>query len=916
MLPMSLLLALQSAHAVDISVREDHGGDLQAALNAVTAGDVLLIDVPGGIVDQTASAAINGGFTIRGADGGSIGEGTTLEITANNAGNNAVVIEDLNFFGPHDDPGLIISGKNAELYDVSFTGYLDYTTTIGGTGSAFAWSGSADNVVLLDGVYVSGNNGPAIWIAGGDAEIYSSEFNGNGNGTIIGRGFFNIPAQNGFPGGGLHFDGDNLVLGAAEFSDRNEPDPDITHRGNTFRYNTAVYGGGAYVRANSGKIEANTFEFNVANDYTGYSEVAELNTTSTGIGFLGEGRGGGLMIEDSGEDGTIAVRWNEIGGNWAWQAAGIEILDTEDIIIENNAVVQNWAIKYGGGLSMDNRAAAGVIRPVIRNNTFVGNLAGLSRVLLTVQVVGGGGNLRFDSVIPEFTNNVVSNAFYGGGVLGKARTGSAFEPGDDFNTFWRYNVFYANCDINGCVAGDNGDEPLTGNYRQYALHPSNITDVQPDFIYFGDIFESSILTDNDPYPDVLCLTNESVGIGAGDPNLPNLDDPSYGSDVGHCGGVECIFWNRDRDEDGWLQHQDCLDDPNANYPGRPLPEEINPDAEEVCDYEDNDCDGLIDEGFINKWYPDADGDGWGDDKDAGLLACDVSEVPAGYVDNNDDCDDTRNDVYGGSEARELCDNVDNDCDGIINEADGDIDAAYRFRDFDGDGYGSDSTTDFVCQNPDTDEWYAATPEGEDSVPEDLPASDYNYWDVGDDCNDSDLTTNPGAPEICDDQDHNCNGERYDVADGDDYYLDTDRDGWGDLSSKITVCAGEPLPDGNYVELGGDCDETNTAVNYGAEEVCDGIDNDCNAIIDDDPADGVLLYEDFDNDGFGNPATALRACAGSHGSTFTASVGGDCDDSDASVGECSECGCQAIPTPGSVGFLGTGLLALFGLRRRR
>jgi len=924
MLPLSLLLALTSAHAADVPL-SDYGGDLQAALDAVNTGDVLIIDsfVTGqGLVTKDQ----NTGFTIRGETPCTNGTGcvwgwgvdTTVQIGAA-GGTGVVVIEDLAIAGPGDNPGLIITDKNAEVRNVLFTGFASATPGPN-EGSAFTYIGDVDKNVLMENVTVDGNYGPAVFIFGSDAEIYDSSFANNGNEYFIGGNFFSLGVQDNFYGAGLHFNGDEITLGMAELDNPANPDSDITKRGNSFTNNTAIYGGGAYVQANEGSVAANSFEYNRANDFNSYNDAIELNGLGAGIAFNGVGLGGGLYVGPSGYDGPLEVRWNSFSSNWAWEGAGVHFDNPENVRFENNVVAQNWAVHVGGGLSVIHDDNTSDARPAFVNNTFVGNIAGLSRVLLTVQVVGGGGNARIDGLIPEFKNNVVSHANYGGGILGVVGDGP-FEPGDDFNTWFRNNLFYWNCDIYLCQPGDRGDMALTGNYNQYALHPSNQVGIEPDYIYFGDPREPSIISDNDAYPDVFCLNAFSAGIGAGDEDLPNLGDPSYGSDVGHCGGVECFYFNRDRDEDGWLQHQDCLDDPTAVFPGRPLPPDVNPDADEVCDYEDNDCDGVIDEGYINKWYPDADGDGAGDANDPGILACDAGDLPGGvaYVENALDCDD-ENPLVSGA-ITEICDGIDNDCDGIVNEAE-DIEAGYLYADQDSDGYGTQlGQPTFVCESS-SGQYYAATEVGAETIDEDLPAYAYLFLQANLDCNDADPTFNPAAPEVCDDRDHNCNDDPYDVpasSSADKYYLDGDGDGWGDLATEIALCEGRELPteiDGTYVRNGGDCDESNPAINNGADEVCDGLDNDCNLIADDNPVDGVLKYEDFDNDSYGNPSTALRACLGAHASTYTATVGGDCDDNDASVGECSECGCQATPTPGSLGLLTTGLLALFGLRRRR
>jgi hypothetical protein len=74
-----------------------------------------------------------------------------------------------------------------------------------------------------------------------------------------------------------------------------------------------------------------------------------------------------------------------------------------------------------------------------------------------------------------------------------------------------------------------------------------------------------------------------------------------------------------------------------------------------------------------------------------------------------------------------------------------------------------------------------------------------------------------------------------------------RDGYGDDTDTATSCV---APDG-YVAAGGDCDDADAFTFPEAYELCDGIDNDCNAAADDD-IDYVDWYADADGDG-----TAMR-----------------------------------------------------------
>ncbi|MCA9580090.1 MAG: putative metal-binding motif-containing protein, partial [Myxococcales bacterium] len=103
----------------------------------------------------------------------------------------------------------------------------------------------------------------------------------------------------------------------------------------------------------------------------------------------------------------------------------------------------------------------------------------------------------------------------------------------------------------------------------------------------------------------------------------------------------------DADGDGFSAAQDCNDNDAA----------INPDAEEVCDGIDNDCDGRADEDLGAEYYTDADGDGFGTGNADRL--CDVG---GGVATVGGDCDDTN--VNINPDADEDCDpDVDANCDG-------------------------------------------------------------------------------------------------------------------------------------------------------------------------------------------------------------------------------------------------------------
>ncbi len=169
----------------------------------------------------------------------------------------------------------------------------------------------------------------------------------------------------------------------------------------------------------------------------------------------------------------------------------------------------------------------------------------------------------------------------------------------------------------------------------------------------------------------------------------------------------------DGDGDGYASDVDC-NDADAT---------INPGATEVCNGIDENCDGNVDEGVLTTFYADADGDGYGD-AGATTLACDV---PEGYVTDATDCNDA--DASVNPAATEVCNGVDDNCDGNIDE--GVLNTFYA--DADGDGYGDAASTTLACEAP------------------------VGYVTDATDCNDANAGVNPGATEICNLIDDNCDG---------------------------------------------------------------------------------------------------------------------------------------------------------------
>jgi hypothetical protein len=219
-------------------------------------------------------------------------------------------------------------------------------------------------------------------------------------------------------------------------------------------------------------------------------------------------------------------------------------------------------------------------------------------------------------------------------------------------------------------------------------------------------------------------------------------------------------------------------------------------AEEVCDGEDNNCDGKVDTGL------------------------ELGECPVinsfGTCPGVEKCMDGELVCEGPKAKAELCDGEDNDCDGQVDEG---------FEDTDEDGVAdcleNDKDGDGVVDG--LDNCPAVFNPGQADLDLDTvgdlcdPDDDNDKVADEDDCAPKDADVFPGNDEPCDGKDNNCN---YLVDEG---YPDSDADGWKN-------CVDED--DDNDGTLDGlDCGPTDPAIHPGQPEQCDGKDNDCNGQVD-------------------------------------------------------------------------------------
>ncbi|MCB9745854.1 MAG: putative metal-binding motif-containing protein [Alphaproteobacteria bacterium] len=167
---------------------------------------------------------------------------------------------------------------------------------------------------------------------------------------------------------------------------------------------------------------------------------------------------------------------------------------------------------------------------------------------------------------------------------------------------------------------------------------------------------------------------------------------------------------------------------------------------------------------------------------------------------------------------------------------------------------------------------------DDKVVDSDPGTDNDVdgdgYAAGADCDDEDASIHPGADEVCDGVDNDCDGE-IDVgaSDAQTFYADVDGDGHGDAGAPSPACE---QPDG-AVESSDDCDDGDASVYPGAAEQCEGADNDCDGAVDEDVQS--VWYGDGDRDGAGDPSDPLEDCDPPEGYV---AEGNDCDDDDATV----------------------------------
>jgi predicted outer membrane repeat protein len=793
-----------------------------------------------------------------------------------------------------------------------------YDSTITITGILFHPDGgrglrSSNCVVsIADSEFSGNNNGPRSSNGASIAVYDDTEM------TISNTRFFDNASTtsffggNGGNGGAIYVVDGDLIVDGSTFSD-NEAD-----------YGGAIHHAGTGTTT----IRDCTFSGNAANERAGALFITDDAVVSAERVLFQDnntqGNGGAIRWEDASNNATVTLEECSFLRNEADGYGGaIAVNVSGDLVIRDTAFLLNTALDGGGAISAASATNVEIVRAAVcgngtdgeggglrlnqvdassvTNSAFVDNDAGTSGAgiyilegehtlwnnnLLDSNASSSGGAVRADGGTVVARNNLIAWTSAGNGVDGSAR----FDI--DYSGWWQNTPANTARGIQAGTHSVSGDPLLMGYVRDGVcdddLHltansplvntgdpaRNDLDGTRSDIGAFGgpDAPASTVLDgDNDGTVDAYDCAPSDPAVHPGATETCNgLDDDCDGTaDSPTPAGA--ATWYADRDRDGFGDDTttqvacnaprgyvnvggDCDDRENA----------VNPDAEEICDDLDNDCDGEIDADAVSPplWFADTDADGYGDPAST-TAAC---LPPQGYSPSGDDCDDANNAVFPN--AVELCNDIDDNCDGTI-DGDDAVDQLPWYADGDGDGYGVGGRgTIQAC---------------------DQPASGYSRTD--DDCDDANADIHPQAPESCEDPaDMNCDGST----------------GRQDLDTDGTIACE-------------DCDDQDATTFPGAPDVWyDGVIQDCDRLSDyDQDADG------YESDAYGGDDCADQDAAVNPGvaESFSDLIDNNCDGQIASdpfideVLKAGCAGCSGTSAPASLPGAAFGLSLLLWRRRR-
>jgi len=497
--------------------------------------------------------------------------------------------------------------------------------------------------------------------------------------------------------------------------------------------------------------------------------VFEANDTS----YLGGG-GGAILHRGSGSGSTLEIRHASFSDHGSGGGGGaLSVSGLGNLLVEDSDFVYNFSVSGGAISAVDSTVN-------LTRNHFCQNIANVggavhaeggegakwlnNRFTANLSFWQGGAGSTGDLDLELLNNTLAGNSTYGlGGALYVNGGTLDFRNNLTMATWWGDGVWL-----------DSGSIQAF-SHNAWWLNNASDTNVEPG-LRLSDIVLQDLLPPVRDFTgdceDDLVIEYGGDLFDAGDPSITDPDGSP--SDIGAYGGpdADAEAW-ADEDSDGIAAMWDCNDDD----PGV---------------------------GIRQYWYRDNDGDGWGEDADTAVPACEPPD-DGPWVNTPYDCNDQDPTIH--PEADEWCDEVDSDCDGETAEPDA-IDAQTWYPDRDGDGWGTPTGRIDACDPPE------------------------GHVDTGGDCDDNDDRTHPEASEIWyDGVDQACDG-------GSDF--DQDLDGYDSAE---------------HLENGDDCDDGDPDIHPGSEDtIGDAVDQDCNGVA----------ANTWMNGGGGCGCTAAGSGRGAHG----------------------------------------------------
>ena len=337
-----------------------------------------------------------------------------------------------------------------------------------------------------------------------------------------------------------------------------------------------------------------------------------------------------------------------------------------------------------------------------------------------------------------------------------------------------------------------------------------------------------------------------------------------------------FIWYRDADSDGYgnpaLSQNACsqpLGYVSNNTDCNDATAAANPAAAEICDGIDNNCDNLVDNGltFVN-YYTDTDNDGYG----AGTASSRCSNPGAGFSTNNTDCNDAT--AAANPAAAEICDGIDNDCDNLTDEGCAtptQLSATFCNKNLSSITTGITAVTVSGAQDYEFRLYktgYDQSRQRLASVPgvalsAGIPLPAFSGLEFGATYN---VQVKTKKNNLWSQYGPVCT-----VTMPNKWYKDTDNDGYSNGTTSIVIVGGT-TPVGYKLAsaltaISGDCNDNNAALNPGATEACNGLDDNCNGTIDEGCPTLTRLTTAFCNTNITSMSVTLLANAVSGATDF-------------------------------------------------